>query len=220
MKVNKKIPMLLLAGLSIFLTVGCSNKEIAATKNNISDQTISESNSEEKDNVPLSKFSSKEEFEDLAYTEYKDKPYREIANSYIGKEAFNFTFLDENGTEKSIADYKGQKIILELMATWCEDCTGLISDIETYREETKLPLLSIAYLEEKEAVDEFLNTYNGKANLLLSTTDSDLITSNYDIQYVPTILYIDEQGIIKNAIVGIGSLDILQEAEYWAFNKQ
>jgi thiol-disulfide isomerase/thioredoxin len=52
-----------------------------------------------------------------------------------GKEAYNFTVSDRNGTKHQLSDYKGKYVLIDVWATWCKPCRSEISFLQKLEED-------------------------------------------------------------------------------------
>lgn len=52
------------------------------------------------------------------------------------KANFNFTLIDKDGNTKSLADFKGKVIFMNMWATWCPPCIAEMPSIDKLHEET------------------------------------------------------------------------------------
>ncbi|MEZ0496138.1 TlpA family protein disulfide reductase [Sphingomonas sp. IW22] len=69
-----------------------------------------------------------------------------VDRSHKGEAAPNYAFSDPEGVKKTIADYAGRPVLVNLWATWCAPCVKEMPTLEALakRESGKLDVLTIA----------------------------------------------------------------------------
>lgn len=109
---------------------------------------------------------------------------------------------DETFTD--LEHYKGSPIVLAFFSTWCGPCETMIpalEELENYILENSLntKLFAISSWENPETrwadVYSYLNSNAVKYNVLVDETD--LIPQKMNVIGLPTIIYIDQEGIIS-----------------------
>jgi thiol-disulfide isomerase/thioredoxin len=99
--------------------------------------------------------------------------------SEIGKPAPDFTVAD--GTSSiHLASYRGQIVLLNFWASWCEPCILELPSLkEFHREHPEYPILAVSIDESQEAYKQFLVRRNVNFNGLGSAADGfDQIRDN------------------------------------------
>jgi thiol-disulfide isomerase/thioredoxin len=143
----------------------------------------------------------------------------EIISSLIKKPAPQFSLKDIRGKKVSLSDFKGEVVVLEFWATWCQHCKA------------SFPLLKKAlteYSRNSEVKFLFVNTWENSKNSPQMVTkylrendypfdciiDQDnKISADYEITGLPTKIFIDPKGYIRYKSVGFDSSKMLDEIE-------
>lgn len=131
-----------------------------------------------------------------------------ISVSYLKGQSVNFTTVKSLNEAREIARRESKIIFIDCFATWCQPCKRMDKEV---------------FL--KPNIADFLNSkfVNIKVNCDLRTIDSlrdpqvfelaKLVTSSYGISGYPTLLFINEDGKLKNRINGYaGEERLLKES--------
>ena len=122
----------------------------------------------------------------------------------------DFTLLDLNGDQVSLAQFRGQPVVINFWATWCPPCRDEIPRlVEAYQRE-KDGVVFIAISDEPANVVGPFVKKNAipYANLL---DGDDRVSSAYGIKALPTTLFISRDGEIKVYYTGGMSARIIEE---------
>ena len=126
--------------------------------------------------------------------------------SSVGHEAppFSFTLLD-SGVEKSLADYKGEVVLLNFWATWCPPCLDEMPDLNRIHAEYKDRGVRVITISDEDP--ETLNTFD--EYIALDTESGYIPDGNaLPLPYVkmmdgrPESYVIDKDGVIREFILG------------------
>jgi peroxiredoxin len=118
----------------------------------------------------------------------------------IGKAAPDVVLSKTDGTSGSvIASRQGKKSVLIFWATWCPHCyeeLGAVNDGLSSIEQKGIKIILVDVGETREDVKNYFNQRQMK---LVSFLDEDnFLQQQYHLIGVPTIIFIDENGIIRN----------------------
>jgi peroxiredoxin len=125
----------------------------------------------------------------------------------FGKNAPDFSVEDIDGKTHKLSDYQGRNVMVVFWATWCPACNleipHLIELRKTFADE-KLAILAISN-EEPERLKQFVES-KGINYTVTSLGGNPLPTPFADVTSIPTTFFIDPEGKIKFAAVGLVSL--------------
>ncbi len=128
---------------------------------------------------------------------------------WYGKQAPDFTVTDINGQKHTLSEYKGKTVMLVFWATWCGPCISEIPHLIELRKqlgEDKLAMLGISYIDARntpEKIKSFVAA-NSVINYPVTATDPQTMPRPYNqIDSIPCSFFIDPQGKIKMATVGL-----------------
>jgi len=117
----------------------------------------------------------------------------------VGQPAPELVSRDLEDREVKLSDYRGKVVVLDMWATWCGPCRGMIPHEREMIERLKdkpFALISVSVDDEKETLQKFLETekmpwthwWNGAHGKLIDTLN---------LNHYPTIYVIDQKGIIR-----------------------
>ncbi|MBP1989517.1 thiol-disulfide oxidoreductase ResA [Paenibacillus eucommiae] len=119
----------------------------------------------------------------------------------VGQTAPNFALTSLNGQEIQLTDYRGKGVILNFWATWCNPCVNELPLMnEAYKLIDGVEIVAVNVGEKNETVQKFANRYDLKFPILLDLEEN--VKKAYKVTSLPLSLLIDENGIIKEMLVG------------------
>jgi len=120
--------------------------------------------------------------------------------SEIGKPAPDFTVAD--GTSSiHLASYRGQIVLLNFWASWCEPCILELPSLkEFHREHPEYPILAVSIDESQEAYKQFLVRRN--VNFTTVWDPRQTASTKYGTTGWPETFVIDRQGKIRRRFIG------------------
>ena len=131
------------------------------------------------------------------------------AKIVVGKPAPDFRAVTLDGRRVSLADYKGQVLIINLWATWCGPCRRELPLLNTYEQvQGKYGLAMLAVMTGGSAPDSALRPLAKVLSLPLASRFSGPYA---DPQSVPTNYVIDRAGVVRYAKAGAFDLDTLND---------
>ncbi len=128
-----------------------------------------------------------------------------------GGEAPPFVFTTFEGETVSLADLRGQGVVLNFWASWCDPCRAEAELLEaTWRAEQAngIVFIGLDYLDQEPAAKAYLAEYE-----VTYPNGPDLQSQaarRYGIKGVPETFFIDPEGKIAHMVIG----PILNEAQF------
>lgn len=120
-----------------------------------------------------------------------------------GSLATDFSYTDIQGNTGRLSDHRGKHVILVFWATWCPPCVAEIPHLVQLRKETPAEELEIIAIsnESNATVSEFAATKS--LNYTVVAGNTALPAPFGRVRSIPTAFYIDTEGKIKLATVGV-----------------
>lgn len=117
-----------------------------------------------------------------------------------GANAPQFTLMDLEGNEHSLADYQGRPVIINYWATWCRPCEAEMPALQAvydqYQDEG-LVILAINTTESPQVITPFVEERGLTFPILLD--ERSMVAREYDVQAYPSTFFIDGDGKIRSA---------------------
>ena len=138
----------------------------------------------------------------------RQKTWDEAFTSSFGKNAGDFVVEDIEGKAHKLSDYRGRNVVVVFWATWCPACNVEIPHLIELRKlltEDKLGILAISN-EEPEHLKNFAAPKN--INYTIATLGGPLPEPFASVTSIPTTFFIDPEGKIKFAAVGVVPLEL------------
>jgi len=123
----------------------------------------------------------------------------------IGQEVPAFSFSEDGGPEKSIADLKGQVVLINFFATWCGPCLKELPHLQNdifipYKDHPEFRLLVIGREHTAGELAKFKQTKTFTFKLIADPKRE--IYSSFAEQFIPRNFLIDRDGTIIYSSVG------------------
>jgi thiol-disulfide isomerase/thioredoxin len=119
-----------------------------------------------------------------------------IDRSRAGTAAPDTAFQDPDGAKTSLAEFRGEPVLLNLWATWCAPCVKELPTLDALaqREGKALQVLTVSQdMEGREKVEAFLA--KAKFRTLEAWLDPDMaLMSELGVTTLPTTILYDAQG--------------------------
>jgi peroxiredoxin len=137
--------------------------------------------------------------------------------SWYGKMAPDFYLTDIDGKQHRLSDYRGKDVMLVFWATWCRPCLMEMPSLIELRKTTggdKLAMLAISYIttmppNTTEMVRSMVE--QRKLNYTVISVDISEVSAPYNqVRGIPCSFFIDPDGKIKLATVGVLHLDAIK----------
>lgn len=113
--------------------------------------------------------------------------------------------LDSTHRVKTLADYKGKVVLLNVWATWCEPCRVEMPSIEKLHEEFGAQGLSVVAVSVDDAgTEEQIRAFAKELKLTFEILHdpSEVTKANYQITGFPETFIIGREGIIRKKVIG------------------
>ncbi|MDA3128610.1 TlpA family protein disulfide reductase [Aliibacillus thermotolerans] len=131
----------------------------------------------------------------------------------IGDQAPDYTLPTFEGESRSLSDYEGNIIVMNMWASWCEPCTREIPDLmklhDTYDEVTLVTVNMNSYERNREDAEAFVRDF--QMDRIPSLIDEEgEVASLYQLQHLPTTYVMDENRVIVDRIDGETTFEQLE----------
>lgn len=125
-------------------------------------------------------------------------------NPLIGKVAPDISASDTKGRDVRIEDYRGRWVVVNFFATWCAPCKvehpELVAFTREHAEAGDAAVISVAYDDSVEKVEEFFATNGGDWAVVAKGTDQ--FSLEYGVVQLPESYLIDPEGIVVHKFIG------------------
>ncbi|WP_017726119.1 TlpA disulfide reductase family protein [Halalkalibacterium ligniniphilum] len=121
----------------------------------------------------------------------------------VGQKAPDFTLQALDGTSASLSDFRSQPVMINFWATWCPPCRAEMPDMERFYQNHEVEVLAVNLTTteySKGEVQQFVAEIGVSFPILLD--EANEVASLYQIQPLPTSLFIDREGVIRHINVG------------------
>lgn len=123
----------------------------------------------------------------------------------------NFTFVDAQGRQRSLEDFRGQVVVLNLWATWCAPCRQEMPTLDNLQaqlggEELQVVALSVDR-QGPEAVRAFYRDIGVEHLALYIERPSGQAFAGLGIQGIPATLLLDREGREIGRRLGVADWD-------------
>jgi len=117
-----------------------------------------------------------------------------------GSAAPDFEGKTSKDKEIKLSDYLGKVVLIDFWASWCPPCREEMPElIKFYRKhkDPKFELIAVNIDNDKNNMQHFLNQLFPEPAFPIVVDDSQKIPSLFDIQAMPTTIFIDKKGKIR-----------------------
>jgi thiol-disulfide isomerase/thioredoxin len=120
-----------------------------------------------------------------------------------GKAAPAFGLVDLDGKSWSLAALKGQPVLLNFWASWCDPCRAEMPSLEllaTRHERAGMVVLAVNYQEAAATIKRFLDVLPFSLPILLDRDGE--ATAAWTPRVFPTTVLIDRYGVPRTSVLG------------------
>lgn len=123
------------------------------------------------------------------------------ATTTAGDKSIDFELKDVEGKSYKLSDFKGQPVVLNFFATWCQPCIDEAPELEAFGNDYKdAQLIIVAKGESKKRMEKYIEDENSKLLYLLDTKEE--VSNNYSVIGQPETLIINKDGVIVERFTG------------------
>lgn len=118
----------------------------------------------------------------------------------VGDRAHDFTLNDLGGNPVSLADFRGQPVIVNFWATWCAPCRIEMPELQEAYEKYKGDGLVILALDQDEPVDVARSFFYDEMDLTftpLQDEGSAISTTYGSFGVLPSTFFINSDGVVQ-----------------------
>ena len=130
-----------------------------------------------------------------------------VYESWLGRQAPDFTLSDIAGKQHKLSDYRGKNVVIVFWATWCGPCKIEIPNLIALRNTVSTDNLAILAISTGEPAQKVINFVSANKMNYTVFLDNGNLPSPFDrINYIPCSFFIRPDGKIKLASSGLMSL--------------
>lgn len=121
----------------------------------------------------------------------------------VGQAAPDFSFLDSEGAPHRLTEFRGNVVLVNFWASWCDPCMQEMPDLQALEKkmgEKKFKLLAVNVDETVEQTKGKLPLAQMPEGLFFNAKDSEL--APYKVKTIPVSFLIDSEGIVRKAVAG------------------
>jgi thiol-disulfide isomerase/thioredoxin len=148
---------------------------------------------------------NKQELDELNRT-LKEKFGNLVVDLSVGKPAPEVLIEDLEGKKVKLSDLKGKVVVLDIWATWCPPCRGMIPhtrELVSKMKDKPFVFVSVSGDENKEDLVNFVKNNPMPWTHWWSGTGG--MVRDWEVKAFPTIYILDHKGVIREKIVGANS---------------
>ena len=128
----------------------------------------------------------------------------------IGETAIDFSGTTNTGEVVSLSSFQGKVVVLDFWASWCGPCLvemPFLIEVYDELENPELEILAINLDEEQDYMNEFLERLDAQPKFPIILDPAGDIAQHYDLQGMPTTVFIDRAGVTQYVHTGFKKKD-------------
>jgi peroxiredoxin len=134
-------------------------------------------------------------------------------SNLVGEKAPDFSVTGTEGERFTLSDNTGKVIVLDLMSTTCPACIEEMKHLrgiyDRYsQDDVMIVTIDLDRSDSNSVLRDFKTEHNGNWTFARDTAD---VANKYKVNYTPTTVIIDKDGIIRYYGIGENSLQKLVE---------
>jgi thiol-disulfide isomerase/thioredoxin len=120
----------------------------------------------------------------------------------LGKPAADFQLVDPDGRLLTLADYRGQPVLVNFWATWCVPCRREVPDFVQLQAEwgDSVQIVGVNLQERAVTVSQFAADFQMNYPLALDLDGE--VTKAYRLTGLPETFFVDSAGILRDHRIG------------------
>lgn len=132
-----------------------------------------------------------------------------------GNQAPDFALQTPGGETKKLSDFRGQKVILNIWATWCPPCRAEMPDMQkfyTKQKDNGVVILAVNATnteKSRDRVPAFIKEYGLTFPVVLDEAGD--VSAIYQANAIPTSYILGTNGIIRRHITGSMSYEMMEQ---------
>jgi len=133
--------------------------------------------------------------------------------SLAGKPAFDFSLTGLEGEAVSLADLKGDVVVLDFWATWCGPCRRWMPIVQKAHDALQgkgVRVFAVNLREDAAKVRAYLNQTGVRVPVLMDRDGA--VSDRYGARSIPLTVVIGRDGLIVDSLLGVHTATDLQES--------
>lgn len=127
----------------------------------------------------------------------------QLDSPLVGQPAPRFALADLDGRVQRLADLRGQPVVINFWATWCQPCVvehpTLLAGARHY--ENRVTFLGVVYQDKPDLIRRFVSERGAWGPSLID--DDSKVAIAYGVYGAPETFILDGEGVIVDKITGL-----------------
>ncbi len=136
----------------------------------------------------------------------------EVQTEMLGRTAPDFQALDGKGAPFSLANTRGQPVVLSFWASWCSPCRKELPALAAFQKQhPEVLVLAVNVDRERPLAERFMK--QTPFDLPIIWDNQAMALGQYNVLSMPTLFLLDRDGTIKLHKIGYGEAEGLTQLE-------